>query len=304
METLFLIDANSIIHRCFHAMPPLTATDGRPIQAVYGLANILLKVFREEKPEYIAALFDRPEPTFREKIYPAYKAQRPPTHADLVAQIIEAHTLFQKFGICTFEQPGFEADDLVASLAKKFRDEEDLIIVILTGDLDALQLVRAKKVIVRVFQRGISETTLYDEDSVHKRYGLKPEQLTDYKALVGDQSDNLKGVPGIGPKTASELLQRFGTLESLYENLEKIPKKIAQKLGVNKHEAELSKKMVTPGDQLETGISNLAELRRRDTVSELAAYFRELGFETLLKRLEDGTIAGSAPRHSQGNIFS
>src|SRR3989344_8776589 len=142
MKTLLLIDANSLIHRTFHALPPLTAPDGRATQSLYGLSSILLRIFKEDRPEYVAALFDRPEPTFRKEKYKEYKAQRPKAPDNLISQIIEAHTLFEKFGIKTFEKPGYEADDLIATLATKFsaKDKKSLKVVILTGDLDTLQI--------------------------------------------------------------------------------------------------------------------------------------------------------------------
>ena len=158
MKTLLLIDANSIIHRSFHALPPFTAPDGRPTGALYGLSSIMLKLWREEKPDYAAALFDRPEPTFREEKYKEYKAQRPPAPDALISQIIEAHNLFGKFSIKTLEAPGFEADDLIATLAEKFSREPDTQIVILTGDKDTLQLVRGDKIVVRPFQKYLCDT--------------------------------------------------------------------------------------------------------------------------------------------------
>ena len=154
MKKLLLIDANSIIHRSFHAIPPFTAPDGRPSGAIYGIASILLKLWREEKPDYAAALFDRPEPTFRDEKYAEYKAQRPPAADELISQIIEAHNLFQAFGIKTFEKARYEADDLIATLAIKFKDIPDLQVVILTGDRDTLQLVEGDKLVVKTPGRG------------------------------------------------------------------------------------------------------------------------------------------------------
>ena len=304
MTTLLLIDANSIIHRCFHAMPPLTAAGGRPIQAIYGLTNILLKITREENPEYVAACFDRPEPTFRKKEYPEYKAQRPPTPDGLIAQIIEAQTLFRKFGIRVFEKPGFEADDLIATLAKKFGDEPDIAVVILTGDLDTLQMVRGKKTVVRAFRKGISETTIYDEDAVRERYGLEPKEMADYKALVGDASDNIKGAPGIGPKTACELVKRFGTIEEMFDNLDKLPEKVREKFQKAEAEIKLSKKLVELETKLDVGISGIEELKRIDGKEGLKEYFRGLGFETFLKRLENGSVSEQKSQNRQGSIFS
>ena len=218
-KTLLLIDANSLIHRAFHALPPLTTSMGEPGQALYGVSSALLKLWRTERPTHAAALFDRPEPTFRKKMYAAYKATRPPAAEGLIEQIISSHDLFPHFGVKVFEKAGFEADDLIAAFAKRFVGEDDVRVVILTGDLDTLQLVQGDKLVVRVFKQGISSTMTYDEPAVRERYGLEPNQLADYKALVGDTSDNVKGVSGVGPKTAVELLTRFGTLESMYEHI-------------------------------------------------------------------------------------
>lgn len=284
-----MIDANSIIHRAFHALPPLTARGGRPIQAIYGLSSILLKLWREEKPDYAAALFDRPEPTFRKKEYAEYKAQRPPAPDDLISQIIEAHELFSRFSIKTFEAAGFEADDLIATLAEKFRSLPDLKIVVLTGDLDTLQIVEGDKVVVRTFKKGVSETLVYDEKTVKERYGLMPKNLIDYKALVGDPSDNIKGVPGIGPKTAAILIQKFGTVENLYKNLGKEPK-WGKRLRPFKKEAEFSKNLVTLRNDAPISETYIEDLRTENQ-PDVSGYFEKMGFATLLKRFLDARSA-------------
>lgn len=294
MKNLLLIDAHSIIHRCFHALPPLTAPDGRPTQALYGLSSVLLKLFREEKPEYAAALFDRPEPTFRKERYEEYKAQRAAAPDELVDQINEAHALFKQFGIRTFEKPGFEADDLIATLAELFRADPDIRVIILTGDLDTLQLVENEKVVVRTFRKGISDTFTYDEKAIRERYGLHPDQLVDYKALVGDVSDNIKGVPGIGPKTASELLSRFGTLEHIYRNMATLPK-AKVKLENARAEAELAKHLVMLDRNVPLGVRNINELGVAGPLPSLTSYFSGLGFETLIRRFEN---------HRQGTILT
>lgn len=286
MKTLFLIDANSLIHRCFHALPPFTAPDGRPSGALYGLANILLRIFREEKPDYAAALFDRPEPTFRDEIYPQYKAQRPKAADELISQIIEARNLFEKFGINVLEKPGAEADDLIATLAEKFGGEPDLKIVILSSDLDTLQLVRGDKVVVKSLKKGISETFLYDEPAVKERYGLKPEQLTDYKVFVGDASDNIKGIPGIGPKTAVELLQKFGDLDGVYKNLDGAAARVKEKLESNRGQTENLKKLITLNKNVDLEIGGLEELVLNENQNALIKYLQGLGFESIVKRME------------------
>ncbi|MEK7195470.1 MAG: 5'-3' exonuclease H3TH domain-containing protein [Patescibacteria group bacterium] len=303
MKTLLLIDANSIVHRSFHALPPLTTKGGKPAGALYGLSSILLKLSREDKPDYAVALFDRPEPTFRDKKYAEYKAQRPPTPDGLVSQLTEAHNLFNKFGVKTFEYPGFEADDLIATLAERFKKISDLRVVILTGDTDTLQLVDGDKVIVRIFKKGISETMTYNKSVIEERYGLLPEQLVDYKALVGDPSDNIKGVPGIGPKTASDILKEFGSIEKAYS----IPpdnNPLLKKLQGFRKEAELSKELVrldanAPLDEID--IKSLEFGFNKESLSE---YFGKLGFESLVKRFTGtGVVEKEDNKRTQGKIF-
>ncbi len=306
MKNLFLIDANSIIHRSFHALPPLTAADGRPVGAIYGLASILLKLLRGEKPDYAAALFDRPEPTFRKEKYEEYKAQRPAAPDELISQIIEAHNLFEKFGIKTFEKPGFEADDLIATLAEKFKTNPDLKITILTGDMDTLQLVDGERVVVRAFKKGITETVIYDALAVEDRYGLKPNQMIDYKALVGDPSDNIKGVPGIGPKTATEILKKFRNIETAYEKLKEDPK-LQGKLAPFKEEAILSKSLVTLEREASIGAYDLESLAVKDNPLEVKSYFEKLGFRTLVARVEReetlGANAAQKPKKKDQRIL-
>jgi DNA polymerase-1 len=285
MKQLLLIDANSIIHRSFHALPPFTGPSGEPTGALYGIASILLKLWREEKPEYAAALFDRPEPTFRKKEYAEYKAQRPPAPDDLVAQIIEAHHLFEAFGITTFEKPGFEADDLIATLAERFKSEPDTQVVILTGDRDTLQLIEDDKVVVRTFNKGVSDTTIYDEKAVIEKYGFMPAQMVDYKALVGDPSDNIKGVSGVGPKTATELIKKFGNIENIWKAVPGDPK-LAARLGGREKEAEFSKRLVLLERNVPLGLSAISDLALLDTAASIETYFQKEGFATLLKRFE------------------
>lgn len=307
MRTLLLIDANSLIHRSFHALPPLTNRKGEPVQALYGISSILLRLWREAKPEYAAALFDRPEPTFRKEKYKEYKAQRPAAPSELISQIIAAHQLFEAFGIHTFEKPGFEADDLIATFAEKFsakggsppppgfgrasssggKPEPDVQIVILTGDRDTLQLVENDTVVVRTFKTGISDTFTYNHDAVVEKYGLKPNQLIDYKALVGDASDNIKGVPGIGPKTASELLKKFDTLEKIFAGV-KGDEKLEKRVLPFEKEAELSKMLVTLKRDVPIEIEKLNELEIHGGMDAVRSYFTAMGFDTLLKRLDGG----------------
>ncbi len=233
----------------------------------------------------------------------------------MVAQIIEARKLFEAFGIVVFEKAGYEADDLIATLAEKFRGmeaggesktAEPLQIIILTGDRDTLQLVEGNKVVVKMFIKGVSDTAIYDEAAVEAKYGLKPNQMIDYKALVGDASDNIKGVPGVGPKTATEMLQKYGTLEKVFEA---IPgdEKLQKRLGPFKKEAELSKWLVIlerhAPIEIAAGAEGLATLALRDDKEAIAAYFKTLGSQTLLKRLNsqdpDATGVGEVEARAQ-----
>jgi DNA polymerase-1 len=287
MKQILLIDANSIIHRSFHALPPFTGPSGEPTGALYGIASILLKLWREEKPAYAAALFDRPEPTFRKKEYAEYKAQRPPAPDDLISQIIEAHHLFEAFGIKTFEKPGFEADDLIATLAERFKNEPDARVVILTGDRDTLQLIEDDRVVVRTFNKGVSDTTIYDKKAVIEKYGFAPSLMVDYKALVGDASDNIKGVSGVGPKTATELIQKFGNIENIWKAVPNDPK-LSARLGGHREEAEFSKKLVVLERNVPLQLSGISDLATSDTTLAIEEYFQKEGFVTLLKRFEKG----------------
>ncbi len=293
MKTLLLIDANALIHRAYHALPPLTSPTGEPIGAIYGLASALLKILKEQKPDYIAAAFDRPEPTFREELFKEYKAHRPPIAEELAHQLVKAHELFQKFGVPSFELNGYEADDIIATLVSKFKETKDLKIVILTGDLDTLQLVEKNKVVVQAPKKGLSETLIYNERAVVERFGLPPKKMPDYKALVGDPSDNVPGVPGVGPKTAAKLLQDYKTLENLFRKLGENPR-LKEKLERYSDQTTLSKKLVTlvKDVPLEVKLKDL-NFRGMDPETTIK-YFEELGFQSLVKRiLKDGAPRGA-----------
>ncbi|PIR98606.1 MAG: hypothetical protein COT88_00695 [Candidatus Colwellbacteria bacterium CG10_big_fil_rev_8_21_14_0_10_41_28] len=282
---LLLIDANSLIHRAYHALPPLTNPSGEPSGALYGLSSVLIKLLKEKEPIYAAAAFDRPEPTFRKEMYEEYKATRKPTPDDLIPQIRGSRELVESFGIEAIEEPGFEADDIVATLAAKFKEEVSEVIVI-SGDLDLLQLVD-KKVIVDVPSRGISETKAYREEEVIERFGIEPKYMADYKGLVGDTSDNIPGVRGIGPKSAEKLITKYGILEEIYKNINKIEeedKKLAEKLKKNKDQAFLSKKLAIISTDAPVPLI-LSKYRIIEDEERLISYFKKMGFETLIKRI-------------------
>jgi len=288
---LLLIDANSLIHRCFHALPPLTNSQNKPAGALYGLSALLLKILNEQPPDFIAAFFDRPEPTFRKKMYENYKIHRPKAPDELVSQIVDAHELFAAFGIKTFEIAGFEADDLIATAARKFQNVPNLKIIILTGDLDSLQIVKDNKIVVETLKKGISETIIYDETAVKERFGVLPQQLPDYKGLVGDPSDNIPGVPGIGPKTAAPIIQKFFTLDNFFQKADINKEKTYQKIFHFKDQALLSRNLAIFhfDAPLEINLSDLkyklADEKSEEATKKLLAYFEKTGFKSLIKRI-------------------
>ncbi len=284
MKKILLIDAHSLIHRSFHALPPLTAPDGLPTGALYGVANTLLKVLKEKKPDYVVAAFDRPEPTFRKEQFEAYKAHRPKAPDELISQIKESRELFKKLGIFISEIPGYEGDDIIGTFSEKFSKESGVFITILTGDLDTLQLVKDGKIEVETFKKGINDIAIYDEAGVQARFGVPPEHIIDYKGLVGDQSDNIPGIPGVGPKTAIQFISEYGTIENIYKEVtEKHP--LYKKIGGHKDSAFLSKKLATIEKHIPIHTTLDETLYIPPDENELKTYFRRLGFESLIKRM-------------------
>lgn len=287
MKRLVLIDANALIHRSFHALPPLTTKKGELVNAVYGFTSVLLKVIKELKPDYIVTAFDLPKPTFRHLEYKEYKATRPKTPDDLVSQFPIVKKVLKAFDIPVYEKEGFEADDIIGTVTKKTgRDVEDIVV---TGDLDTLQLVD-ENTKVYALKKGITDTIIYDEEAVRERYELEPEQLLDFKGLKGDPSDNIPGVPGVGEKTAIDLLKKFGTMENLYKKLEKneakdIPESLKKKLLDNKEQAIFSKKLATIRYDVPLKF-NLEDCRVESYKhQEVIRLFQELDFKSLINRL-------------------
>ena len=289
MKKLLLIDAHALIHRMYHAMAPLTTPNGEPIGAIYGLSQILLRMFTETvRPDYAAVCFDRPEPTFRKEIFADYKAHRQPTPPDLIAQIIKSRETFGQFKVKMFELPGFEADDLIATLATKLHHEKDLQVTILTGDRDLLQLVHGDHIVVELFKNGGGETTHMNEAAVIAKYGLKPIQIIDLKGLMGDPSDNIPGIMNVGEKTATPLLKEFGTVEGVFENLVIVPEKVAKKFEGQQEIAMKCKKLATLEHNAPIFLDSLEDLRALplDTPG-LVTYFNSLGFTSLVRRLTE-----------------
>jgi len=231
---LLIIDANSVIHRAYHALPLLTTKKGELVNAVYGFLLVFFKAIKDFQPDYIVACFDFPGPTFRHKKYKEYKAKRPPTPKDLVSQIPKVKEILNAFSVPVFEKEGFEADDIIASLKIK-NQRAKIKNIIISGDLDLLQLVD-KQTGVYILRKGVKDTVLYDENLVKEKFqGLTPEQILDFKALRGDPSDNIPGVTGVGEKTAIKLIKQFGNLENLYKAINQRPLREAVLISVNQH---------------------------------------------------------------------
>ena len=287
METLLLIDASALIYRFYHALPPLTTPDGEPIQGIYGLTNVLWKILRERKPAYAAAALARKEKTFRAEQFEAYKSHRPPAPNDLVIQLLKIRDVFAVFGIKTFDCAGFEADDVIGAFAERFGNEHNIKTLILSGDLDVLQLVRGNRVLAEIIKSGMENTEIYDEQKVEERYGLKPERLADYKGLVGDASDNIPGIKGIGPASAKQILLEFNSIESVYENIGLINPKIASKLEGKDKDALLYRSLATISKKIPIPMPSLDGLKIGTPDRNLLRnFFEHLGFTSLLKRLD------------------
>jgi DNA polymerase-1 len=220
-KTIVLLDTHAIIHRAYHAVPELTSPSGAPVGALYGLVSMLLKIISDLKPDYIAACFDLAGPTIRHEAYDGYKATRTKTDDALSQQIDASRKVFEAFSIPLYEREGFEADDLLGTIAHKLREDANTDVIIASGDMDMLQLVDNSRVRVFTLRKGMNDTVLYDEKAVQTRFGFGPELIPDWKGLRGDPSDNIKGVPGIGEKTATDLIANFGSLEDIYKNLKK-----------------------------------------------------------------------------------
>ncbi len=227
-KRLIVIDSNSIIHRAYHALPPLTTKKGELVNAIYGFLLVFLKAIREFQPDFIAATFDFPAPTFRHKKFKEYKAKRPPAPEELYQQIPKVKEILKGFNVQIFEKEGYEADDIIGTISKLAPQKQvlpEIETIILSGDLDTLQLVDSQTK-VYVLRKGIKDVVLYDKKLVQEKFqGLEPNQLLSFKSLKGDPSDNIPGVTGVGEKTAIKLLLEFGSLENLYEEIGKISEK-------------------------------------------------------------------------------
>lgn len=289
-KLFIIIDSNSLFHRAYHALPRFTTKKGELVNAVFGFSSILLRALKEFQPDYLAATFDVPGPTFRDEEYEDYKATRVKAPDELYEQIPRIKEVLKVFNIPIYEKEGFEADDVIGTIAKKLESKKDIDVIIVSGDLDTLQLVTSG---TRVFtmKKGVQDTVIYDQRAVNERFGLTPAELIDYKGLRGDPSDNIPGVPGIGEKSAEKLIAEFGSLEKLYVALENdkvtsVGDKMLQALRDNKEQAFFSRMLATIRLDVPLAFTLKDSLWGGFKQDDVASLFRELNFNTLITRLE------------------
>lgn len=288
-KKLVLIDGNAIIHRAYHALPPLTTKKGEIVNAVYGFSSTLLNVLGKFKPDYIIATFDLPGPTFRHEEYKEYKATRVKAADELLSQIPHVKEVVRAFNIPIYEVKGFEADDVIGTIidqSEKMKNppEGGIENIIVTGDLDTLQLVSGKTK-VYTMRRGITDAVLYGQKEVEDRYGLKPDRLTDFKGLRGDPSDNILGVKGIGEKTATELLKKYRTIENIYKNIDKVIGSVKEKLERDKVQAIQSKNLATINTKVPVKLDLSKAIAHDFNRAKIIGIFQEMEFFSLIKRI-------------------
>lgn len=282
---LLLYDGNALVHRAFHALPPLTVSrTGEVVNAVYGFASILLKVLRELNPTYWAIAFDRPTPTFRVEKFEQYKAQRPKAPQELIDQIKRVHQVAEKFHIPIFEVDGFEADDVLGTLSWQ-ASEQGVETIIVSGDNDMLQLV-SPRVSTFIPRRSFDATVLYNEEAVKQKYGVEPRVIPDLKALAGDISDNIPGIPGVGEKTAAKLLQQFGDVEGIYAYIDDVmPSKLQATLLQHKSQVLRNIELTTIVHNVPINLNLEACKVASYDRGEVVKLFQELEFIKLLPKL-------------------
>lgn len=295
-DRIVLLDTHAIIHRAYHALPDFTGPTGEPTGALYGLVTMILKIVNELDPKYIVACYDLPGPTVRHEAYEDYKGTRAKLDDALGVQLGTARRVLEALSIPLYEKPGFEADDLLGTIAHKLASEKNLDVIIASGDMDTLQLVDDDRVRVYTLKKGINDTILYDTEKVKERFGFGPELIPDFKGLRGDPSDNIKGVPGIGEKTATDLIKGFGSIEKIYATLKKgdaafLKKGIKQRMIdlLKEHEEAARFSKALASIRLDAPIQfSLPKAAWKEQVEmpKVLATFDEFGFRSLRERVK------------------
>ena len=285
MSKLLIVDGHAVIHRAYHSIPELTS-NGQPVNAIYGFYSMLLSAISQLKPKYLIVCLDSPGPTFRQSEFVGYRAKRKAPEYNLISQLPLLKSTLEESGIKTFSMGGYEADDLIATVVKKaskknFIDE----IVIITGDKDLMQLVDTKTHLLMPL-RGLSETKIFKPDDVVEKLGVKPSQVADLKALMGDMSDGYPGVAGIGPKAATDLLNKYDNLDNIYSNMKEIKPIIREKLIKEKDNAYLSQKLAILIRNIPLKVSMADSCWNQNIVSGLNTLFKSYNFKSLINRLD------------------
>jgi len=287
-----ILDSSALLYRAYYALPKLTTKKGQLVNAVYGFLLIFFKALKDFHPDFIVAAFDFPAPTFRKKIYTDYKAGRKKMPDELKSQIPLVKKILSLFGIPLLEKEGYEADDIIATICSRLGNKKDVTRIILTGDHDLFQLIDSRTEVC-LFKTGVKKMELWNTKNLKEKYGLTSQEVLDFKALRGDSSDNIPGIPGIGPKTAVELLQKFGNLENIYNNLDKdkgefkLKPSLKDRLRQYRDQAFLSRKLASLKKNLPLN-TNLEEYRWRSYNKEkVINVFQDLGFKSLIKRLDN-----------------
>ena len=285
MNRVLLLDTSSLFFRAYHALPPMTTRAGEPTSAVYGLCTLILKLLREHSPRGISFALDAPVETFRHAKYTAYKAQRAPAPDALRRQFARLRELLEALGAPVFRVPGFEADDVLATLAHELSISGDQVLIV-SGDRDLFQVAKDGVDILFVGRRG-REPVTYDAAAVEKRFGVPPERLPSFIALVGDPSDNIVGVSGVGPRTAAKLVNRFGSIESLLELLDQVaPAPLRESLRAASPQLRLNEDIARLRVNVPLGPGARWLPVTAEAVGRLRQLFDELEFKSLLRRLE------------------
>jgi len=287
-KRLIIIDSNALLHRAFHALPPLMTKTGQETGAVYGYLLTLFKAIKDLNANYIVACFDTKAKTFRHEKFENYKAHRPLTPSGIITQIPITKEILDTFKIPVFAKEGVEADDLIATICELVKNEKDLEVFIVSGDLDNLQLVN-DKVKVYTLGKGIKDTIIYDKIKVWERFGVRPDQMNDFKALIGDPSDNIPGVDGIGKKTAAEIIEKYHTIKELYEELATdtavLKPKVKEALKRDKENAFMSRGLVEMKKDVDIKFV-LEDCKFGDfDKKQVEQIFQKLEFNSLINRL-------------------
>lgn len=297
MAKYLIIDGSAILHRAYHALPPFTAKDGTPTNAVHGFVKMLITLLRRVEPSYMAVVFDTPKPTFRKLLLPSYQAQRPKAPDDYKVQVPLTQEFLEKARLSFYLKEGYEADDVIATIVRQVKQKHPAMqFFIATGDKDILQLVD-KTTMILMPKSGMSSLNYMDKEAVRSLLGVEAEQVVDYKALVGDPSDNYSGVKGVGPVTAQKLLYKYKTLEGIYEHLAQLEPNLAKKLREEKNEAMLSQRLARLVSDVELAFRLEASAFKGINLNqELESYCDRLSLHSIKKQLGAALTATKKPQ--------